>query len=355
MANCLIALGANLGDPRGQLAAALAQLRAHAEIRVLQVSCFRETQPIGGPAGQAPFLNAAALLETSLSPLAILDVLQSVEAALGRTRNIRWAARSLDLDLLLYDQLSLANPRLCIPHPRMSFRRFVLEPAAEIAPDWVVPGIGRTLGELLSHLDGAPPYVAITGSIGAGKSSLAAAIAGECDGRLVCESLDSALLTPFYADPAGRGWSTEIRFLDERNELLSQAMPVSENPANDYKQQWLISDFWFDQSLAFARVWLAEREFAHYEQRWRSMRENAQLRTPRLLVVLEAPGETLLARVQTRGRDYEQQLTATRLEQLQQSILAVIDQLQPGPILRLDARDPQHALTETTAAILATQ
>ena len=96
-------------------------------------------RPIGGPAGQEPFLNAAALLETSLPPAELLARLQRIELHLGRTRETRWAARTLDLDLLLYDNLVLNTPYLTLPHPRMAFRRFVLEPAAEVAPEMAHP------------------------------------------------------------------------------------------------------------------------------------------------------------------------------------------------------------------------
>jgi 2-amino-4-hydroxy-6-hydroxymethyldihydropteridine diphosphokinase len=173
MATTLIALGANLGDRRSNLQRALALLDRPPELRVIARSRWFSTAPIGGPAGQAEFVNAAARIETTLSPLQLLAVLREVEAELGRQRRQRWAARRVDLDLLLFDDLVLKTPELELPHPRMAFRRFVLEPAADVAADLMHPVIGWTVGQLLDHLNTAPNYVALTGVPGLGKTALA--------------------------------------------------------------------------------------------------------------------------------------------------------------------------------------
>ncbi len=149
----MIGLGSNLGDRRSNLEAALAALDSRPEIRVVRVSAFLETEPVGGPPGQGAYLNAAAELETTLEPSALLCVLQKIEARFGRVRTVRWGERTLDLDLLLYDDLVLDSPELTVPHPRMADRRFVLEPLAEIAPDAPVLGSGRTVADLLRRLD----------------------------------------------------------------------------------------------------------------------------------------------------------------------------------------------------------
>ena len=154
MATTLIALGANLGDRRGNLQRAIALLARPPAQRVVAHSRWFSTAPIGGPAGQAEFVNAAARVETSLSPLELLAVLRDIEAELGRQQRERWAARCVDLDLLLFDDLILKTPELELPHPRMAFRRFVLEPAADVAADLLHPVIGWTIGQLLTHLNG---------------------------------------------------------------------------------------------------------------------------------------------------------------------------------------------------------
>src|SRR5260221_332064 len=148
MPRVLVALGANLGDRAGTLGRAVELLQADAQVSDCVTSSWHETPPIGGAPGQGPFLNGALRLDTTLTPQALQALLHQTEATLGRERTERWAARALDLDLLLYDDLQLNNPALTVPHPRMAFRRFVLEPAAEVAPDMIHPSIGWNIGKL---------------------------------------------------------------------------------------------------------------------------------------------------------------------------------------------------------------
>ena len=153
MSVCLIALGSNLGDRRQTLDEAVARLARHPQLCVLATSPWIETAAVGGPPGQGDFLNGAVLLETSLPPEAVLTLLQEIETALGRRREEHWGPRSIDLDLLLYDQEVRRTPSLVLPHPRMTQRRFVLEPAAAIAASMVHPLTGWTVRQHLDSLE----------------------------------------------------------------------------------------------------------------------------------------------------------------------------------------------------------
>lgn len=136
-----LALGANLGDRAEAIHEALLALDTSAGVAVLRASTLHETAPVGGPANQPVFLNAAALLRVALEPRALLERCQSIERSLGRDRasEVPWGPRTLDLDLLIYADRTIDEPGLTIPHPRLAERRFVLAPLAEIAPDLPIP------------------------------------------------------------------------------------------------------------------------------------------------------------------------------------------------------------------------
>ncbi|KFB69783.1 2-amino-4-hydroxy-6-hydroxymethyldihydropteridine diphosphokinase [Candidatus Accumulibacter vicinus] len=136
-----VALGANLADPRAQLRAAAAALADLPESRLLQISSLYRTAPVG-IRGQPDFINAVAAIRTVLDPQQLLDALFAVERHFGRRREFHHAPRTLDLDLLLYDQRVVDSPRLSVPHPRMHLRAFVLAPLLEIAPLCRIPGRG---------------------------------------------------------------------------------------------------------------------------------------------------------------------------------------------------------------------
>ena len=145
-----VGLGANLGDPGAQLLRALRWLSAVPGIEVLATSPLRRTAPLGPP--QPAYVNAVARLRTGLPPLALLDALQALERAAGRRRGVRWGPRTLDLDLLLYEDRVIRTSGLVVPHPELSARRFVLEPLADLDPTHTVPGLGRTVAELLASV-----------------------------------------------------------------------------------------------------------------------------------------------------------------------------------------------------------
>lgn len=148
---CAIALGSNLGDSRAILEAALATLAATPDINLQAKSSWYQTKAVGPP--QPDYINGCALLHVQTPPQMLLETLLKIEAQFGRVRRERWGARSLDLDLLLYDDLILDTPTLQLPHPRMKERAFVLVPLREIAPDWVEPVSGCVIAELIQAVD----------------------------------------------------------------------------------------------------------------------------------------------------------------------------------------------------------
>jgi 2-amino-4-hydroxy-6-hydroxymethyldihydropteridine diphosphokinase len=145
-----IGLGSNLGDRQAHLT--FASQRLALLLRNLRVSSFYETEPVGVPGVQPPFLNAAAVGEALVDARELLTALLEIERECGRTRPFHGAARTLDLDLLLYGDEVRREPGLTLPHPRFRARRFVLEPLAEIAPSLRDPLTSSTIAELLRRL-----------------------------------------------------------------------------------------------------------------------------------------------------------------------------------------------------------
>ncbi len=143
-----LALGSNLGDRRAHLTWAIDRLSTL--LHDSRASSFIETDPVGVPDAQPPYLNAAMVGTTSLEPHDLLAALMTLEQERGRTRTSFRGARTLDLDLILYDDRIVDDASLTIPHPRFRDRRFVLEPLASIAPHWVDPITGQTMRQLLN-------------------------------------------------------------------------------------------------------------------------------------------------------------------------------------------------------------
>jgi 2-amino-4-hydroxy-6-hydroxymethyldihydropteridine diphosphokinase len=142
MPRAFVALGANLDDPQVQVRAALAALARLPQVTLVATSSLYRTAPVG-LVGQPDFINAVAALDTSLSPDDLLEALFAIERSFGRVRKEKNGPRTLDLDLLLYDDRSVTSQHLQLPHPRLHLRAFVIVPLAEIAPDCAIPGRGH--------------------------------------------------------------------------------------------------------------------------------------------------------------------------------------------------------------------
>lgn len=162
-----IALGSNLGDRRANIESALASIAAVGGVKLIARGPVLENPAvaIGGVDPGGVYLNTAAIVLTTLGPAAMLEALHEIEATHGRCRDglPRGGPRTLDLDLVIFGRRTIASDALTVPHPRMHERRFVLEPLAAIAPDWTVPGTGKTISQMLFELGtrerGAAPSV----------------------------------------------------------------------------------------------------------------------------------------------------------------------------------------------------
>jgi 2-amino-4-hydroxy-6-hydroxymethyldihydropteridine diphosphokinase len=337
MSLCLIGLGSNLGDRQAMLAAAVARLGRRPQIEIVRQSDWLETRPAGGPPGQAAFLNGAVVVQTSLSPDELLAALQQIEAELGRQRGERWGPRAIDLDLLLYDDVTLATPRLVLPHPQMAWRRFVLEPACQVVPDMPHPGTGWTIARLLENLNASPRYVAIAGPVGDDKTLLAQRVAERSGGvrkKGTGTSLRSepvpifrpvSIVTGPRANSPSHDLAWELKLLQERSQLLAAEGPHWRQPEGT-----TVSDFWFDEGPAFVELGLPPDQGEQYRAAWRQVQAGAV--RPRLIVLLEAPDDELSAAILRRALAPDQ-----------------------GPLLRHASSDLRGAEEELIGAIEAMQ
>ncbi len=303
MTACLIGLGANLQNPTHQILVAAQMLANHPNICDLQLSSLQQSKPIGGPPNQPPYVNAAALLQTDLAPLELLDTVQQVEQTLGREREIRWGQRLIDLDVLLLDNIEMVSPRLILPHPRMTFRRFVLQSAAEIAPNMVHPGTKTTLSQLRAHLDEPTQYVALSGGSAEQRTFFAEHLRDRHAALVISES----------NLPASPNEGRAIEFLQQRAKLLSPNNMVSDG-------QLHISNFYFDDlKHEITSSWQPD-----LKETWKQL--CMQVVRPKLLAVICS------------------EVSPTKLPTPW-----------PCPIVQLPGEDPNWAVEELSAAILAMQ
>lgn len=163
MSRAFIGLGSNIGHTEDTIREALRLIDSHPDINVTVASSLYLTEPVGYE-DQPWFCNCVAEVETKLAPDRLLDVLQEIENKLGRVRTIRWGPRTVDLDILLYDNLTVDSARLSIPHPRMKERAFVMVPLAEIAAAKEFPD-GTTIASVRAELDSEKKYSCISKKI----------------------------------------------------------------------------------------------------------------------------------------------------------------------------------------------
>ncbi|UOB18921.1 2-amino-4-hydroxy-6-hydroxymethyldihydropteridine diphosphokinase [Abyssalbus ytuae] len=332
-----LSLGSNVGNKIENLQNAVENLQKNAG-QVVLFSKVYQTPSWGFKSDD--FLNACIAVDTALQPQELLEVILNTEEKLGRIRNVDegYTARSIDIDILFYDNELINEPDLIVPHPHIEKRKFVLKPLNDIAFGYVHPAFKKTISQLLSecnddsvikptslslkpikkrsfsHLN----FIAIEGNIGAGKTTLANKIARDFNGKLILERFaDNPFLPKFYADMSRYAFPLEMSFLADRYQQF-----MEDTSQLDLFKDFMVSDYEIFKSLVFAKITLQEEEFKLYRKLFNLMYK--EVRKPDVYVFLYQNTERLLQNIKFRNRDYEQSIQPDYLEAINQGYIDFI-------------------------------
>lgn len=329
-----IAFGSNKGDRMKYLQDAVDLIFRHLG-KINNISRIYNTPALGfeDSATTPDFYNGCVCIDTHFSPQEVMHQLLLIENKLGRTRNTEdgYESRTIDLDVIFYDDLMLDSELITIPHPRMHERKFVLQPLRDIAPEMQHPKYKTSVSKLLESCEDDSiidpiniwlknpmrqydfknyNYIAIEGNIGAGKTSLARQISHDFNAKLILERFAENLFLPkFYEDPLRYAFTLEMSFLADRYQQISEDLSQL-----DLFKDFMISDYDIYKSLIFSKITLPEDEFRLYRKLFYLMYRD--IAKPDLYVYLYQNTPRLQENIKKRGRDYEQNIDAEYLEKI---------------------------------------
>ena len=325
----ILSLGSNMGNRLENIQYCINYIHNHIAT-VVKVSGIYET-PAWGFEGAA-FYNCALLVHTCKTPKQLLKALMKAEKEGGRVRSEsgEYISRTIDADIISFNDLVIMEEHLQIPHLRMQHRNFVLYPVRDVAPRWEHPVLKQDINTLIETTDDksscefvmklpAPidavalqqlNYIAIEGNIGAGKTTLAGKLSEDFDAQLVLERFaDNPFLPKFYKDQSRYAFPLEMSFLADRYQQLSDDLSQFNLSAD-----FVVADYHIVKSLIFSKVTLAEEEYKLYHKLFDIMYK--EMHKPGLYVYLYQSTERLLQNIKKRGRSYEQEIKAEYLEDI---------------------------------------
>ena len=323
-----LSLGSNQGNKLENLQKAI-DLIGEKVGAIHKVSSIYKTKSWGFDGDD--FFNCCVEASTNLNPETLLKTLLEIEESLGRVRtnSNEYSGRSIDLDILLFDDEIIFSPNLIVPHPRMLERKFVLVPLTEITPNYRHPIEKQTILMCLHNSDDSSAiekidatlirpislfekynYIAIEGNIGAGKTSLAKMIGDDYNAKLVLERFaDNPFLPKYYEDMERYAFPLEMSFLADRYNQLSEDLAQF-----DLFKNFIVSDYYIFKSLIFAQVSLHKDEYALYRKVFDVMYR--EISKPDIYVYLYQNTDRLLNNIKKRGRDYEQNIEPEYLDKI---------------------------------------
>ncbi|WP_461534461.1 2-amino-4-hydroxy-6-hydroxymethyldihydropteridine diphosphokinase [Sinomicrobium sp.] len=353
MKRAYLSIGSNQGNRHLHLQNATDRLQAHPGIKVKSCSPLYQTPAWGFSSDD--FLNACLAVDTNLSPQELLKYILDTERQLGRIRSEEkgYLPRTIDIDILFFEDEIIREADLIVPHPQMAKRRFVLAPLADIAPGKIHPELKKSVAKLLeecpddSEIDktdlsvqlkkdqlfSSLNYLAIEGNIGSGKTTLATMIAEEYNGKLILERFaDNPFLPKFYREPQRYAFPLEMSFLADRYQQFTD-----DTSQPDLFKSFMVSDYDIYKSLIFARITLPEEEFFLYRKLFGLMYK--ELLKPDVYVYLYQNTERLLKQIKKRGRSYEQDMSYDYLEKINKGYMDHIKNSHQQNILIIDVSE----------------
>ena len=347
--SAILSLGSNMGDRLHNLQQGIEYIHNNIAT-VVKVSGIYET-PAMGFAGDA-FYNCAIAVHTTKDAHELLQGLLAAEEQGGRVRSTtgEYISRTIDIDIIAFNDAVISETHLHIPHPRMQERNFVLYPMRDIASGWNHPVLRKNIGQLISASGDTSDsklvtkltapltifnpekfnYIAIEGNIGAGKTSLASKIAEDFNGKLVPERFaDNPFLPLFYEDQVRYAFSLEMSFLADRYQQITDDL-AQFNLFSDF----VVADYHIFKSLIFSKVTLSEDEYRLYRRLFDIMYK--ELPRPGLYVYLYQSTPRLLEHIKKRGRSYEQDISAEYLDSINRGYLDYIKSVQGLNVLIID-------------------
>ncbi len=346
-----LSLGSNKGERLENLQKAI-DLLAEKVGKIQQISSVYQTSSWGFKSDD--FLNICVEISTNLNPELLWEEIISIEQLLGRKRseNEEYQARTIDIDVLLFDDEIIFSKELIVPHSKMLERKFVLIPLAEIASHFKHPIEKISIKNCLEKcsdkttvtktdlklkkplsLDEKYNYIAIEGNIGAGKTTLANMIGDEFNARLVLERFaDNPFLPKFYEDKDRYAFPLEMSFLADRYQQLSDDLAQF-----DLFKNLIVSDYYIFKSLIFSQITLQEDEYSLYKRMFDVMYK--EITKPDLYIYLYQNTDRLLENIKKRGRAYEQNIKPGYLDKIHKGYFNFIKSQQQLNTLIIDVSE----------------
>ena len=345
----ILSLGTNQGQKLENINKCIALL--HNEVgTIIKVSSLYESDSWGFDSDS--FYNCVVVMHTNLSSLKLLKKVLKVESKMGRIRKTtkEYESRIIDIDIIAFDEEIIESENLIIPHPLLKKRLFVLIPIQEVIPNWTHPIDKTTISEIINLCDdnskclivsklfnpidkiylSSYNYIAIEGNIGAGKTTLTTKIAEDFNAKIVLERFaDNPFLPKFYKNHNRYAFPLEMSFLADRYQQIADDLAQF-----DLFKDFIIADYHIFKSLIFAKVTLSEDEFRLYKTLFDIIYK--EMPKPDLYVYLYQNTDKLLQNIKRRGRSYEQKISKTYLEKINNGYLDYIKTQKDLNILVID-------------------